>query len=499
MADFPIKYTTKTLTKEPFATRAQPLPPTGQAQVAQAWGKMGKAIFDIGLKIQKAEDAMELSTLQLDRGKILNATFDTLSTTQDPIARAQVFEKGWQDIGLLQSKRENVNNEFRRQNNQLFPSSQMEFLNLDRNMRIQGARDQLELNGQTALEDGNLSQYYTDLKLGLSTGLITQVEYDFRVKNAPIDTQLAQARVMIGENNPQGAITMLEGLKDLSGEQLDHRDKLLYMARQQAMINTDAIQNEITFGMFENRNLTLAEKATLGEQYINKLKMTSGLSASDARVMTNQVEDWMSGKERTHDPILYTNLSRKVTQLKRGLGKAEVVKKEIVNSYSFLDDAHFEKINKYFDTTVEGWNADILRRLEKEAMPHLAPNLSMLEKFMEMPAGERVKHMTLIDKLQEPAKVDADRLSLYLDQCRKWIEVNPTAPDFYENGRRILGQFERYTDEQIRQMEKRLESGIELEIPKTQEIPVITSDAERDALPSGTLYRDPSGNLRRKQ
>jgi len=89
-----------------------------------------------------------------------------------------------------------------------------------------------------------------------------------QVNDLPANSALAKARKDIGEGRFGEAITSLEGLKDLSGEQLDRRDRLLRMAQQ-----GDEVQVEND----EQRIIEQLEKGTLSWDFINK----TSLSADD--------------------------------------------------------------------------------------------------------------------------------------------------------------------------------------------------------------------------
>lgn len=442
---------------------------TGGLALARAYGQQGAAltglgtdVFKMALSIQKQEDAAEFSELKRKVDETGYAAFR--AATGDEAADNAIWKKFEEDISSITSKRDNVNNMLREHINEVYPEWQDTFIKKGLAIRRKNVKDKFELESENLLGQGNMADYYKLLHTRLALNDISQAEFDFKAANAPNDSLLQQMRMAIGNGQIQQALNLATQIKGASADQMDYRDKLIKMANQQAAINTDTVQNEITFGMFENRDATLPERETLGRQYITKLQETQGLSAENARVMTNRIEKWMAGQERIHDSIVYTQLFRKVNQLHRGIGEVASIRREITANFDKLDDQHFESLNKDLEKIIEDWNADVLRRLEKEAIPHLAPRLSMMERFMEMSAmatttAEKAKYDSFVQKLQEPAKLDADRLALFLDRCRKWIDKYPDATDFYEQGRYILGKFEKYTDEQIRQMEQQLESG----------------------------------------
>jgi len=369
MAKFPITYGTGALTREPSLPRAQIDVRTGEEQIGQAMGELGGALFEIGQKIENAENAMELSTFQRQSDETWNAAYDTILTTPDPEARQEIFIKATQDASALKSKRDKVNNAYQMYLNDTIPRWQASFNTVDRNMRIQSARDQLEINGQAALETGDLQKYYKDLSLGLSTGLITKVEHDAKVKSAPVDSVLAQARIAIGSQDPiqiQMAIDGLNGLKDLSGEQLNYRDSLLQRAETtirrietQAKIAQDEKDEEIggaflkllinklepdkeqlTFDMIVNSDLSFEAK----DEWFTKLRTFDNYSDEELReAFTDKGEVIADIYDKIDNGTLTDELD---TMVGKGLSPvtAERIKKEIRVPYEQQTEELFRRI-----------------------------------------------------------------------------------------------------------------------------------------------------------
>ena len=472
IARFPIQYSEKLPPVVGPAVRAGTLPSTGAEEIGEAISGLSGTLLDIHKKIENTNKVLDLAKGRRQRDMAIN---DTMAVLEMPLFDPNNDELVQEIRQKTEAKMQEYKSKYAEVNTTLTAEFDQNYARLDEafkgkilKLKAAKAKDEKTALETSYYETGALLPFASLQYSLVATGEQGQQEADTKIYNFLKESALLRASIDIRKGNlispTISVLTDKEFLNTLSAEQLKTANQLQAMARQQAAINTDQIQNEIVFGMFENRNKTLAERALLGPQYLNKLRTTPGLSAEDARVMTNRIEDWMQGKARTNNSLVSSRLFTKITQLHRGIGKAEEIKRETVANFDNLDDGNFESLNKYIDETVEEWNADTLRRLEREAIPHLAPRLSMLEKFIEMAATpgisveQKTKYDTLIERLTEPAKVDADRLSLYLNQCRKWIAANPTAPNLFEVGKGFRSTFERYTDEQIRQMEKQLES-----------------------------------------
>ncbi len=465
MAKFPITYS-ETVPSGQIA--AVPVPMQVDTRGAQA---LAGGISELGqafIKVQQANDAMELSTLQRKDEEAHLARFTALQGIDptDDEAITKVNEAFNNAMQSNRSKRQTVNNALQMSRNETMPRWNAQFQGEVLQRKAKHAVDLGETEYHIRLGNGDVAGAAKINEMMYATDSISKPVYEYRMTNLFTDSALEMANVDIREGRINQAIENLTSLKDLNPDQLKIRDEHLRLAKQTQAGQDDVFGKQILKEMVDSNNLNPSDKsAKAADMKQRVLSPTNGLSLEQSRTLLDNIDKWGKGEDRTNNSLVYTELFRKVTQLKRGIGAASQMRQSILESYPNLDDQHFESINKYLDETVEGWNADILRRLEKEAIPHLAPRLSMLEKFMELAATpgisvqEKAKYDSLIEKLQEPAKVDADRLALYLDQARKWIGANPDATNFYENGRKMLGTFEKYTDEQINEMEKKLEEN----------------------------------------
>jgi hypothetical protein len=260
---------------------------TGQEFIGDAVAHTGNVVYDQGAKIQVAEDAAELSTLDRQAKEIWNAAEQTIQTTTDPDTRKKVYDKAIADMGALKSKRASVNGAYQEILNDYVPRTQARFNDVDRTLRIRQTKDEIIFNGQSALETGDLKAFKKLAATGLNTGVMSQAEYDAMVKDAPMQSTLAQARIKLN-TNPEGVIKILEGLQGLSGEQLDRKDQLVTMAKAKMQIDKDAlrmqqdedkvqlyelVQNKsLTWDAVKNSSLSADDKIQLWEDFEQKIK-----------------------------------------------------------------------------------------------------------------------------------------------------------------------------------------------------------------------------------
>jgi len=289
------------------------------AAPAEATAGIGGTLTDFGARvldqISQAEDAMELATLRGKGGEIRNAAFNTITTTQDSAVREQIFNKAWQDYNAITSKRPNVQRVFDAEKKTAFAGWQADFNTINNRLRVQNVKAQFALNYDQLLEQGNLAGALQLLNTAKGTMAITPAEFDFYKNNMEADSAIAQSRILIGENDPQSAIAMLEGLKGLSGEQLDRRDSLLRIARQTQVAMSDAFGKSILKDMYEadKKPLTPLQRSEMADSMKSKaLDPNNGLSIAESRTLISDIEKWEKGEFERNDEV-YWKLLRQVT------------------------------------------------------------------------------------------------------------------------------------------------------------------------------------------
>jgi len=228
MAQFDIEYSRRLPPAQGPNAIINPEVGQGAGMVARAIGGIGGALFDIDQKIQAAEDAMELSTLDRQREEIAVAGFAEMETMQDPEGRAVLFQKMMQDSENLAAttKRRNVQESYIQRLNADAPRWQVTFNQIDRRKRITTIADEKEIGDQHDYETGNFPNFASRQdeaeRLGVQTPQMTQWLKD----NFLTNSVLSQAAVE-GSRNPENGRKMLSDLKDLDENQTMRRDRIL--------------------------------------------------------------------------------------------------------------------------------------------------------------------------------------------------------------------------------------------------------------------------------
>lgn len=471
MATFPIKYNERSPSGQVGAVpMSAEMARTGLPEVFSA---ASEAILEQYHKVQNANDAMELSTLQRKADEIQNARVSALQGVDpnDDEAISSINNKAKSDWDGLGSKRGKVNNAFKISMNNSQPGWDARFSGEVLQKKAKAAGDQLEINGQLALEKGDLPGYYKILELGKATDIISKEDYDYRSKAAPNESVLAQAGKLIYSEQPAAGLKKLEELDtgSLSEPRAKYAQQLKNAAQEVLKTQTDAVENEATLIMHNNRMKPAPERLNISDNIIRKLSVIQdNIPASRYNALINEVERFEKGKERPNDPFVYGQLIRQVEQLHLGIGNPTVVRKNIIDAYPSLDDNHFEALTKLSEEKIVSYNADTITRLRQEAVPVLAPRMMMAERLMAEEAvattpeaKEALKAQIRIIMAGEDAKLDAERLALYLDQVHQWLRGNPDEANLYGQGKVLMGKFNKYSDAQIRQMQAQVESGIQ--------------------------------------
>ena len=483
------------------------------AAPAQAVAGIGGALTDFGAsvlgQISQAEDAMELATLRGRGGEIRNAAFDTITTTQDPEIREQIFNKAWQDYNALTTKRPNVQRVFDAEKKTDFVNWQADFNTVNNRLRVQNVKYQFRLNYDQLLEQGNLTGALQLLNTAKGTMAITPAEFDFYKSTMESDSVIAQSRILIGNNNPQAAIEMLEGLKGLSGEQLDRRDSLIVMAQQSQ------------FGI--NKQIEAQREKDRDE--ITKL-IRLGKSASDRIENSNldEKEQWtwfereraeterlIKGKEIITDNGIRTELYNDIMGILTGTKtKKEVLDKAKAARFDpknpTLDESDYSKIETAIHAQYEQAYGQGMSKVNRNAEGILL-NPDSLGYIKNAPIRYKI-------------------LGDFNEAWLKWIASKGDTlkiSEIYPEGRRMVANFQISDNEAERQeveMNKRLaekEATVSPKMPTDKkileaakkvggeqtetkaELPQPKTKEEYDKLNSGTKYIDPDGVERTKK
>lgn len=303
---------------------------------AQAVAGMGAEITEtakgILFDIQNAQKALEYSSFEGKEQEYRDAAINAINIPEFDInneqAVAQIKQKVDSDRTALSSKFPQVNNLYKQLLKKTSPNWDKVFQAEVNNVKARKVTADFNFNYDELLEKGNVFGAYKLLNHMLKTGVITQPEYEYRKKNAPADSVIAQSRILIGNNNPQAAIEMLEGLKGLSGEQLDRRDSLLRLAQQTQTSMSDAFGKSILKDMYEadKKPLTPMQRSETADGMRSKvLDPNNGLSIAESRTLMSDIDKWEKG-EFEHNPEVYWPLLRRVTADPKGVTEQEIAK-----------------------------------------------------------------------------------------------------------------------------------------------------------------------------
>lgn len=511
-------------------TRARELPPmvgpsvradidvrTGAGQIGQALAGAGRAISDISLsvfkKIQDAEDSTELDTLKRKDAERWNSFTNTITKAQEPENRAKLFEQYKASSGTATGKNQRVSRAYQSYLDKTFPQRDAFFNIQDRRMRISRIGDEKKINDQADYESGNEENFIMRQHKAQVLGAQTPELTKSLIANFPIQSKMTQGaeRILSGDlNQIQEGLVSLRELRsiDLTTPQLKFVDKWIGVATQKTKVATDNAENAIVFGMHKNRDKPAEERVELGEQFTGQLEqMSRFIPSARFTQLLRDVDDFVAGVKRVNNPAVYLDLVREIDQMHLARGDPAELRQKVRNARSDLDDGHFERLGTLLEQKTVEKQAGTLDRLRKEAIPLLAPRFGLIDRMIL--AGASGQQISIVAASEE-FKSDSRRLSRYLDKLHELIAENPDRTDFYVVGRKELANFEQFSDEQIREIERRLietslpserispvagREGVGVDLP---EDPLITSDTEYDALPSGAEFFDSDGNKWRK-
>lgn len=481
MADFPIQYSQRLP-----SGRSTAAPITADvAAPSRALSQAGGVLAQFGQKIQQAEDAMEFSTLKRQSEEIWNAAYNTMLSTPDPESRAKVYEKAKKDMSGLSAKSRRVQDKFQMHLNNALPQYDVYAADLDRKKRIQSAKAELETNGKYYLENGDLLGYQSLLKDGLDTGLLEEAEYQYMQENAETNSKFAQVRVLM-DSNPQMAVQILDSMPDLTGEQLDQKDKLIAKANNRLDITGSEANKDLADVMVAG-NLTVP----IVQSRRNQLKDTD-------------YEQWLkiafNKPDKPGNPIEAVTLESAAIDIWRGAISREEFDRRVRDSIGRPDginEKEYSTIMQKADSSLKLTQAEDLRRFSRDAGRVILEKYSGLLQFDASGNIIGVNLANLSDKGAEEAKYRFHFLSLYEQGLRDWLAENPQASgkEFYQFAREQKVRYWNTSLEQIKAIAEQEKRGV---FQEPEIIPTPKTKADFDKLPSGAVFFAPDGTKRRK-
>ena len=297
MGTFGIEYTQATPSGRTSGVRANlNLGDSGQ-EVAEAVAGFGGAMFDEGIRIRTAQDAMALSELNRQSGEMDIALHESLSKMTDEDLQNTLIEEAYAGKEeIARSANPRVSAAFTRNLNNSYEAWKTQALGVGLQARAKDVTAQMEFQLASAYERGDEFGAHKILETAKATGIMSLSEYSFRSKNVHTDSTLASARVMI-DRDPITAIKQLSSLQGLSGDNLDKRNRLLNLVEgnlkeqrkiayevDKAQLGDALNDGTITYEMI--RDTSLGEDAK--ERYRIKMNTEARRRATGENIATNQ-------------------------------------------------------------------------------------------------------------------------------------------------------------------------------------------------------------------
>jgi hypothetical protein len=347
MPEFPINYAqgTPSVVKQP---RANMNLDTGAGDIARAQSQFGETLFAVGQKIQHAQNAMELSTLQRKSEEINNASLMALQGVdpKDDESIQKIQQKRDTDLKGLTSKSQAVNDTFAMHLNSESPRWDMQFQGQVIQKKAKGAKDDFDLNAQQFLAEGNQAAYLKLLNNARATEVISPQEFDFRANNMTNDSLLAQSESLSLDGNFVAAEERLGKLDNPTVEQKQYREKVSSLARVQIEKAGSEANKQLT-DMMASRTLSVTE--------IQKRR---------ALLPDNDYQSWMkiamNPADKKGDIIKTAGFKTMAMDVSRGTLSREDAETKIRESLSDpagINDEQYAAIYSDLDREVKGYQA----------------------------------------------------------------------------------------------------------------------------------------------
>lgn len=268
MPNFPIDYANQTPPGAGPSVRARLDTDTGAGAIASTIASAGKQLAGLGMevvgKIQDAQDAMDMSTLDRQMGEIRNAAHEQMRLEQDEIKQRAIADKATADIAnLAQAASPRVQRAYGIKFNELAPQIQAHFGNEIMQTKIKRAEDSYHINSTAWLESGDPNaelNYFKTQDMAQATGIITPEVAEDNKKNYGANHAITLAYKMMSTKDPaniDNAVAMLDTVQNPSlkqSEQIAHIRSIGETEKRR--VQTDNFQSAYTniVDMYDPKN-----------------------------------------------------------------------------------------------------------------------------------------------------------------------------------------------------------------------------------------------------
>jgi hypothetical protein len=557
---FPIQYATGKPSGEVGAVRANINVDTGVGAIGAGLQQLGAAFGEIGVKAKKAQDAMRLSVINREHDDLANFYSDAIGNTKKPEDAEKLIEEYKTKAGSLADKDNGeVQNAYTIGFNKSVGSSEMALRKMATAGWAKDAKGQYDFALERSIDAGNEKEGYVILQKALITEVISQPEYDYRVANMPTDIQFAQSRKLIA-TNPAAAEQNLSAMdpKKLSARQLDKRDSLLVLAQKTAKVNSESFTNSLADGMIkadQKKDMTPIELRVAAEDFRKQI-VTSNLDGTDKMRLLKSVTTWekdegsinysaINSLNQRIDQYIQSGVADQTLQADINAAKLDgsfgsrtgIVSRDSANMMKRLDAAEYKtaysatgdiraklkadvKENPNSEEAIYLFDKDLREEFsakpvnDAQAVQYAQVRASYYKNMSKKQAGEliniRASGRELIPWKELPrTQQEKDMFALLKPEVgfnkevgwftkTKTEIVNGWTKGDIIKAQEIWGKNERVTDEMIKQFGDYLDTENNPRFVAGDKEPIVLNDAQRSALPKGTIYMDKNGQRRRK-
>lgn len=412
---------------------------TGAGEIGAGLAGLGGALFEIGQKIKNSNMILENAKAERQYETSMNAAFETIkSPSFDPFDEdsiAKLKQKTEESMLSYQSKYSEVNVASQARYDGNYAQWDTKFKGLLEQKRAGKVEDEKVALEQYYYETGDVFKFARLQNSLVATGQQGRKEADNKITDFQKNSALAQARIAIGNNNPQGAITMLQDLKGLSGEQLDQRDKLLRIANETLKGLNDGFGKEILSTILKSANVSAPERANIALQLKQQIAQ-SNFSDTEARTWFDYIEKWEQGKDVQSDRDIYRALMRKAYK-PDSYGGVDAVETAIVDARNDLSKQDTEELLDLTRREFEKSQSEAISEAEDYGAGQLIDyRTSMdLEAILKTFEAQSDK-----DKVIDNRKLQLWNHSRYVKALNDWQKKHPeaTSDEIYAESRKLL-------------------------------------------------------------
>jgi len=444
---------------------------TGAGILGEATAKFGEALGGLGADIYKRESAAEYSELKRRVDEAGFATFNSVSG--DEKTDNELWKKFEVDLQKLQSQKANVNAAVKEHINEVIPNWRDNFNKKHLAIRQVNAHTKFNFEYENLLSLGDVVGATKILDFQFLTKDISEQEFASRKDRILTDSFLAQSERLINLGDPsslkraEGILANFSKLKTTDEKpipvsilQLEKANKLQGIVQRQSKQNSDSAEIEIMSTLHKNKNASPVERKKIGEQMLANLPK-SGISAERYGVMLNRVEDFQEGADIESDRIIFTTLRTEILQTKSTNKDIAIIREKIYENTDKLSATDFKGLMDLCDNKMSKMQAFALSSLTK--------------KYNDEKSGTGY------------AALNLPEFQIAMEQ---WVEENPKSgyKEIWGKGMEMMADWDMRTPEEL--MGEMTGGG--------ETIPIIATDEDYDALPSGSQFIDPDGQTRRK-